>query len=410
MTTADGAGIETVLMLTSDYSVTGVGDAAGGSVILTAPLATGLQLVITRDVPATQETDLENQGAFFAQTIEDSLDKLTMLVQQGEEVDSRTVTLSVTSDGVSTSLPGVVANTLLGWNADGSALENKAPNDGTVLPALLGSLTTAEITQLLNIDTATISAAQWGFLGGLGAAPLEPNAPATVTDLTATQQFVASGALTPPQITANQNDYNPTGLAEAFRLRLATNGALALTGLQGGAEGRFLLVENVGANSLTLSHESASSAAANRFAFAGGNDLTLSPERSALLIYDGVSSRWQRVDDADAGEGVADAWGVLQGTGTISLLNSFGMAAPTDNGIGDYTFNMSSAFVDGNFVVTYSTRFDQDVFAASGIGARQVREEARSTTTARMGCGFSNESGPGGHLDFDILSIACHGT
>lgn len=173
VTTVDGAGVESVLTLGADYSVTDVGNAAGGSVILTAPLANGLQLVITRNVPRTQETDLENQGAFLAEVIETALDKAIMLIQQGNEVDARTVTLPITSEGVSASLPGVAANTLIGWNADGSALENKIPNDGTVLPALLGSLTTAEITQLLNINATTISAVQWGFLGAMTAQPIE---------------------------------------------------------------------------------------------------------------------------------------------------------------------------------------------------------------------------------------------
>ncbi len=176
VTTVDGAGIESVLTLGADYSVTGVGNALGGSVILTAPLAVGLQLVITRDVPATQEVDLENQGAFLAEVIEAALDKAIMLIQQEGERSDRTVTLPVTSDGVSTSLPGAVANAVLGWNADGSALENKTPNDGTVLPALLGSLTTAEITQILNINATTISAAQWGFLGALTGPPPDETA------------------------------------------------------------------------------------------------------------------------------------------------------------------------------------------------------------------------------------------
>lgn len=184
-TIVDGGGIESVLTLGADYSVTDVGNTSGGSVILTGPLASGLQLVITRSVPATQETDLENQGAFLAEVIETALDKATMLIQQEGERSDRTVTLPVTSLGVSAELPGAVANALLGWNADGSALENKTPNDGTVLPTLLGNLTTAEITQLLNINATTISATQWGYLGGLGAAPLEPNAPAAVTSLSA---------------------------------------------------------------------------------------------------------------------------------------------------------------------------------------------------------------------------------
>ena len=51
--------------------------------MLTAPLATGWQISIARDLEPTQETDLRNQGKFFAEVHEDAFDKLTMLIQQG---------------------------------------------------------------------------------------------------------------------------------------------------------------------------------------------------------------------------------------------------------------------------------------------------------------------------------------
>ena len=229
-TIVDGGGIESVLTLGADYSVTDVGNTSGGSVILTGPLASGLQLVITRNVPATQETDLENQGAFLAEVIETALDKATMLIQQEGERSDRTVTLPVTSAGVSTSLPGAVANAVLGWNAEGSALENKTPNDGTVLPALLGSLTTAEIAQLLNINATTISPAQWGFLGGLGAAPLVPNAPATVTSLSADTVFANNVAATNFSFTGLlSSTATLNGLLQAARFRNQSQGAAAST-------------------------------------------------------------------------------------------------------------------------------------------------------------------------------------
>lgn len=72
----------TVLALDSDYSVMGAGTYSGGSVVLPSPLASGWQISISREIPATQETDLRNQGKFFAEVHEDAFDKLTMLIQQ----------------------------------------------------------------------------------------------------------------------------------------------------------------------------------------------------------------------------------------------------------------------------------------------------------------------------------------
>lgn len=72
----------TVLTLDTDYSVTGAGTYSGGNVVLMSPLASGWQISISRDLPVTQETDLRNQGKFFAEVHEDAFDKLTMLIQQ----------------------------------------------------------------------------------------------------------------------------------------------------------------------------------------------------------------------------------------------------------------------------------------------------------------------------------------
>ena len=48
--------------------------------------------------------------------------------------------------------------------ADGSILDGLIAGDG------IGSLTTAEITQLQNIDVTTITSTQWGYLGSLNQA------------------------------------------------------------------------------------------------------------------------------------------------------------------------------------------------------------------------------------------------
>ncbi|WP_312296730.1 tail fiber domain-containing protein [Atlantibacter hermannii] len=70
------------LTLDTDYTVSGVGSYSGGTVILSAPLGNGCSISIERDLPVIQETDLRNQGKFFAEVHEDALDKLTMLIQQ----------------------------------------------------------------------------------------------------------------------------------------------------------------------------------------------------------------------------------------------------------------------------------------------------------------------------------------
>lgn len=60
------------------------------------PLPTGDKIVIVRHLTLGQETDLINQGAFSAQTLEDQLDKLAMMIiQMQEQIDRVTLDLDV---------------------------------------------------------------------------------------------------------------------------------------------------------------------------------------------------------------------------------------------------------------------------------------------------------------------------
>lgn len=72
----------TILRLDTDYTVTGAGSYYGGTVVLPSALATNWKISIAREMPVTQETDLRNQGKFFAEVHENAFDKLTMLIQQ----------------------------------------------------------------------------------------------------------------------------------------------------------------------------------------------------------------------------------------------------------------------------------------------------------------------------------------
>ena len=100
-----------------------------------------------------------------------------------------------------------------------------------------------------------------------------------------------TGDIAPTAIGATQNDYAPTGYATAGVLRLTANAAYNITGLQGGADGRVLMIMNVGSNTITLKNQDAASTAANRFAF--GADVVLAADKTVGLIYDTTSQRWR---------------------------------------------------------------------------------------------------------------------
>jgi len=101
--------------------------------------------------------------------------------------------------------------------------------------------------------------------------------------------------ISPTALTANANDWNPTGLATASIIRATSDATVrTITGIIAGNAGDLLILTNANASTaITLAHESASSAAANRFFCPGNVDVSLTSRSTVWLIYDNASSRWR---------------------------------------------------------------------------------------------------------------------
>jgi len=76
-----------------DYNVTGVGSETGGDVIKMTPLLSGQTLTLVRRLPLTQETSLENQGAYYPEVVERRLDQMVMQIQSVKETTERSLTV-----------------------------------------------------------------------------------------------------------------------------------------------------------------------------------------------------------------------------------------------------------------------------------------------------------------------------
>jgi hypothetical protein len=104
---------ETVLVLNTDYTVTGAGVPTGGHIDLTAAYAATFYLIIERIMPLTQTTDFIEGDPARAETIEASLDKLVMICQQLQaEIDTSILI------NLPTLVPGYLYNdgTSLSWS------------------------------------------------------------------------------------------------------------------------------------------------------------------------------------------------------------------------------------------------------------------------------------------------------
>ena len=119
----DSEGNDTTLILGTDYTVSYPGDS--GAVTLVGDLSgKGWEkLTILREISLTQTTDLDNGQSMDAVTVESSLDRLLMQIQQVAEQVERSMKVSV-SDG---SVPPEVhipdedkrKNTFLGFDGNG---------------------------------------------------------------------------------------------------------------------------------------------------------------------------------------------------------------------------------------------------------------------------------------------------
>jgi hypothetical protein len=175
-----------------------------------------------------------------------------------------------------------------------AALLNNAVNNATIQPAFIsgqGSASPASTDQIVFYQTSggTLKKSTLSNLLALAWA-----SPVFTGTLVSSQATVIIGMLTPATVTADVNDYNPTGLATSTTLRLASDnlGVRNITGIAGGADGRLLLLHNIGTtDNLVLKNANSSSTAANRFAFVG--DRTILPNGVLILQYDGTSSRWR---------------------------------------------------------------------------------------------------------------------
>lgn len=102
--------------------------------------------------------------------------------------------------------------------------------------------------------------------------------------------------------------------------------------------------------------------------------------------------------------GVAGAWLFYNGAGN-TVRDSLNVASVTDNGTGDFSKNMTSAFASGNYTAV----------ASSGTAASDYRNvvtnfnAAPTTTATRMRCYHHSTSASYSNQDPEYVSHTSHG-
>lgn len=129
-------GEETDLTYGVDYTVAIESDGVGGTVTVNPTYSTAYTQTVYRETTATQTSDYDDYNQFPADTLEGSLDILTMLIQELSETMTRSLTYAISSTGSTVTLPVPSANQFIAWNAAGDNLENKyIPDPSTLVKA-----------------------------------------------------------------------------------------------------------------------------------------------------------------------------------------------------------------------------------------------------------------------------------
>ena len=171
----DASGVSTLLVLSTNYTVTG-GNGSTGSVTTTAAIPATSTVIIARSVPYTQLTSLTTGDRLPAASLERALDKLTMETQQ---LSRNTIPDTAATSG---SAPFVLGIGSAGGSPSWVSQTASAIADGAITTAKIAAaaITPAKLSSNGNIT--------WDADGNI-------TAPSFIGSTTATA--VAAGSVTP---------------------------------------------------------------------------------------------------------------------------------------------------------------------------------------------------------------------
>ena len=86
-------------------------------------------------------------------------------------------------------------------------------------------------------------------------------------------------------------------------------------------------------------------------------------------------------------DGSAKAWVNFNGTGVVAIRAAFNVASITDNGVGDYTVNFTSALPDANFAAVGTPSDTSGAYGFRVISLTTTSVRVQSTTTGNVDAG-----------------------
>lgn len=139
--------------LTTDYTVSGVGDSGGGNVTFVSAPANGAAIVLEGNASYDRTTDYQRGGGFDEETVDNDFDRTVILIKQLKAILDRVPQLKAGLPLTQPALPDPVSQRFLRWKSDLSGLEN-------LDIAMIGALAVSNFMKTVLDDTDADSAVQ----------------------------------------------------------------------------------------------------------------------------------------------------------------------------------------------------------------------------------------------------------
>jgi len=100
------------------------------------------------------------------------------------------------------------------------------------------------------------------------------------------------------------------------------------------------------------------------------------------------------------------AWVNFNGTGTVAIRASGNVSSITDNGVGNYTVNFTTAMPDANYSITYTLDSDADIVNQFAVDSNpRVLYAQQDLQTAASSRVFTGSNSPSGSLLIDMRAV-----
>ena len=368
----DDAGVQTLLTLTTHYTVAGVGVDGGGIITRVAGnLPTDYTWYIRSNYADTQLTAFGSQGGFFPAIHEAAMDKRTFVSQQQEDKLNRSLKLADFDESAETAdmiLPDLATRTsqLLGFNASGNPIAAAGTGGVTTSPFMATVVDDADATEAFT--TLGVTALIQTLFGD-----------ANTTAARATLELVIGTDV------------------QAYDAELA-----ALAGLTSAADKLpyFTGSETAAVATLTAFARTLLDDANATTARATLGVVNMDLASDAEVETGTEAAKAPSVLTMKSHDGVCKAWVNFNGIGTVAIRGSFNVSSITDNGVGAYTANYTNAMANVNYSCAMSA-------ARADSATAQGFDLAYNYLTTSISVGTENSTPAS--ADFEIVSLAIFG-